>query len=102
MIDSGGERELLVDVAADVGVPFAEISDATVKKLEERLFYALEPVNPLDAWGDGSGDWEQDLTHFLVSLSEDPDTSITAMSGELSFNDGVDSEYACRPHGPFF
>jgi len=93
VIDSGGERELVVDVADDVGVPFAEISDATVTKLEERLFYALEPVNPLDAWGDGSGNWEQDLTHFLVSLSEDPDTSITAMSGELSFNDGVESEY---------
>ncbi len=93
VIDSGGERELVVDVAEDLGVRFAEIDDDTVKKLEERLFHALDPVNPLDAWGDGSGDWEEDLTHFLVSLAEDPDTSITAMSGELSFNDGIESEY---------
>lgn len=94
VIDSGGERELVVDVADDVGVPFAEINDTTAKKLEERLFHALDPVNPLDAWGDGSGDWEEDLTHFIVSLAEDPDTSISAMSGELSFNDSIESEYA--------
>ena len=85
VIDSGGERELVVDVAEDVGVPFAEINETTVAKLEERLFYALDPVNPLDAWGDGSGDWEEDVTHFLVSLAEDPDTSISTLSAELSF-----------------
>jgi acyl-CoA synthetase (NDP forming) len=93
VIDSGGERELVVDVADDVGVRFAEINDSTVKKLEERLFHALDPVNPLDAWGDGSGDWTEDLTHFIVSLAEDPDTAISAMSGELSFMDGIESEY---------
>jgi acyl-CoA synthetase (NDP forming) len=93
VIDSGGERELVVDIAEDVGVRFAEIDGTTVTKLEERLFHALDPVNPLDAWGDGSGDWEDDLTHFIVSLAEDPDTSICAMSGELSFNDGIESEY---------
>jgi acyl-CoA synthetase (NDP forming) len=93
VIDSGGERELVVDVAEDVGVRFAEIDDTTVAKLEERLFYALDPVNPLDAWGDGSGDWGEDLTHFLSSLAQDPDTSITALSGELSFHDSLESEY---------
>jgi acetate---CoA ligase (ADP-forming) len=93
VIDSGGERELVVDVAGDVGVNFAEINDMTVSRIDERLFHALEPVNPLDAWGDGSGYWEDDLTHFIVSLAEDPDTSISAMSGELSFNDGIESEY---------
>ncbi len=94
VIDSGGERELVVDVADDVGVRFADINDTTAAKLEERLFHALDPVNPLDAWGDGSGDWEEDLTHFIVSLADDPDTAITALSGELSFNDGIESEYA--------
>jgi acyl-CoA synthetase (NDP forming) len=93
VIDSGGERELLVDVADDVGVRFAEINDTTATKLEERLFHALEPVNPLDAWGDGSGDFEADVTHFMVSLAEDPDTAISAMSAELSFMDGIESDY---------
>ncbi len=93
VIDSGGERELVVDVAEDVGVRFAEINEATSTKLEERLFHALEPVNPLDAWGDGSGDWIEDLTHFIVSLAEDPDTAISAMSAELSFVDDIEGEY---------
>jgi acyl-CoA synthetase (NDP forming) len=94
VIDSGGERELVVDVAEDVGVRFADINEATANKLEERLFHALEPVNPLDAWGDGSGDWAEDLTHFITTLAEDSDTAISAMSGELSFNDSLESEYA--------
>ena len=72
---------------------FADINGATVTKLEERLFHALDPVNPLDAWGDGSGDWDEDLTHFIVSLADDPDTSIGAMSAELSFMDGIESNY---------
>ena len=93
VIDSGGERELVVDVADDVGVRFADINGATATKLEERLFHALEPVNPLDAWGDGSGDWDEDLTHFIVSLADDPDTSISAMSAELSFMDDIKSNY---------
>ncbi|MBW2694603.1 MAG: acetate--CoA ligase family protein, partial [Deltaproteobacteria bacterium] len=93
VIDSGGERELVVDVAEDVGVRFADINEATASKLEERLFHALEPVNPLDAWGDGSGDWDEDLTHFITTLAEDPDTAISAMSGELSFNESLESEY---------
>jgi acyl-CoA synthetase (NDP forming) len=96
VIDSGGERELVVDVAEDVGVRFADINEATANKLEERLFHALEPVNPLDAWGDGSGAWGEDLTHFVSTLAEDPDTAISAMSGELSFNDSLESEY-CKP-----
>jgi acyl-CoA synthetase (NDP forming) len=93
VIDSGGERELVADVAEDVGVRFADINDATATKLEERLFYALEPVNPLDAWGDGSGDWDDDVTHFVVSLAEDPDTSISALSAEFSFVDGIEDNY---------
>jgi acyl-CoA synthetase (NDP forming) len=92
-IDSGGERELVADVADDVGVPFAEIGDATKARLSERLFHALAPVNPLDAWGDGSGDWDADLTHFLVSLAEDPDTSICALSAEYSFSPGIEEGY---------
>jgi len=93
VIDSGGERELVVDVAEDVGVRFADINAATASKLQERLFHALDPVNPLDAWGDGSGDWTEDLTHFIVTLAEDPDTAISAMSAELSFNESLESEY---------
>lgn len=53
--DSGGEREHLADLAADAGVPFADIAPATRERLAARLEYGLEPDNPLDAWGTGNG-----------------------------------------------
>ena len=34
--DSGGERVLFVDVASDLGVPFAQISDATTARSRTR------------------------------------------------------------------
>ena len=49
--DSGGERELLADVASDEGVPFADIAEDTRARLEARLEYGLVAENPLDAWG---------------------------------------------------
>jgi len=49
--DSGGERELLLDLAADIGVPFAKIGEQTTRVLTEQLDHGLEPINPLDAWG---------------------------------------------------
>ncbi|HEV3175995.1 MAG TPA: CoA-binding protein, partial [Stellaceae bacterium] len=51
--DSGGERELVIDLAAAHDVPFAKIGSPTVARLKERLEFGLEPVNPLDAWGTG-------------------------------------------------
>ena len=51
--DSGGERALLVDLAADLGVPFAQISDATTARIQAALDPGLEAANPLDAWGTG-------------------------------------------------
>jgi acyl-CoA synthetase (NDP forming) len=93
VIDSGGERELVVDVADDVGVEFGDINEGTADKIRERLFHALDAVNPLDAWGDGSGDFEEDVTHFMVSLAEDPSVAISALSAELSGMDGIESDY---------
>ena len=35
--DSGGERALFVDLAADLGVPFASVSDATIARIADTL-----------------------------------------------------------------
>ncbi len=93
VIDSGGERELVVDIADDLGVPFADINEDTKSKIEERLFFALEPANPLDAWGTGGDDWDDEVTHYLCALSEDPDTGLTALSGEFSNHQTLEDEY---------
>jgi acyl-CoA synthetase (NDP forming) len=79
--DSGGLRELAVDLAVERGVPFARINEATRAKLAARLEYGLEPINPLDAWGTGH-DYENIFTDCLQALAEDPDTAIAILCAE--------------------
>ncbi|MFP6741299.1 MAG: acetate--CoA ligase family protein [Alphaproteobacteria bacterium] len=71
--DSGGEREYMTDEADRIGVPFAKINDATSSRLEARLEYGLDPVNPLDAWGTGN-DYVTIFLDCMTALMEDPDT----------------------------
>ena len=73
--DSGGERELLLDLAADVGVPFAQIGEQTTRVLAEQLDHGLEPINPLDAWGTGH-DHQTVFEHCWQALLDDDDTAI--------------------------
>jgi acyl-CoA synthetase (NDP forming) len=80
---SGGERALLVDAAAHLGVPLARISDATRERLAAILEPGLSPVNPLDAWGTGN----RAVSIFLDSmraLLEDPDTAALAVGMDLT------------------
>jgi acyl-CoA synthetase (NDP forming) len=79
--DSGGLRELAVDLAWAQHVPFAQINDATKQKLAARLEYGLEPANPLDAWGTGH-DYEGIFTDCLQALTDDPDTAISVLCAE--------------------
>lgn len=51
--DSGGERELMVDLAKQTSVPYALISRETKKKISKVLEPTMKPENPLDAWGSG-------------------------------------------------
>ena len=81
MHDSGGLRELAVDLAVAQHVPFAQIGDETKGKLAARLEYGLEPANPLDAWGTGH-DYESIFTDCLQALMDDPDTAIGVLCAE--------------------
>ncbi|HEY6336466.1 MAG TPA: acetate--CoA ligase family protein [Alphaproteobacteria bacterium] len=85
--DSGGERGLVIDLAADLGVPFARIGAETVKRLSDRLEYGLEPVNPLDAWGTGR-DFTNIFLDCFTALLEDSDTGLG-----IFFNDLRDGFY---------
>jgi acyl-CoA synthetase (NDP forming) len=81
--DSGGERELLLDLAADVGVPFAQIGEQTVEVLAEHLDHGLEPINPLDAWGTGR-DHQAVFEHCWQALVDDADTAIGVFVADLT------------------
>ncbi len=81
--DSGGERELLLDLAADVGVPFAQIGEDTTQVLAEHLDHGLEPINPLDAWGTGR-DHQTIFEHCWQALMDDEDTAIGVFVADLT------------------
>lgn len=51
--DSGGEREMTIDLAERAGVKFAAIAPETRRRLAARLEPGLAAENPLDAWGTG-------------------------------------------------
>jgi acyl-CoA synthetase (NDP forming) len=81
--DSGGERALLVDATASVGVPLAEISDETSKRMEVLLDPGLPPVNPLDFWGTGR-DSHEIITGCVRALLEDSEVAALAFSVDLT------------------
>jgi acyl-CoA synthetase (NDP forming) len=80
--DSGGECELLIDLAADIGVPLARINDGTKETLSKHLDPGLEPVNPLDAWGTGH-DAVGIFERCLEALMADPDTAAAAVVSDI-------------------
>jgi len=90
--DSGGERALLVDSAAAVGVPLATISEGTTKRLTELLEHGLLPVNPLDFWGTGR-DAHDVVTGCMRALLGDPDSAALVFSVDLTTEDQPDEGY---------
>jgi acyl-CoA synthetase (NDP forming) len=49
--DSGGEREMIVDLADRIGITFPPLNARTCAKIAEQLEPGLHPENPLDAYG---------------------------------------------------
>ena len=97
ILDSGGERELMIDLASDIGVPFAEIDDATTEVLREQLDHGLEPINPLDAWGTGR-DHQTIYERCWQALMDDPDTAIGVFVADLTSGFHLHESFAriCR------
>src|SRR6056297_5781 len=53
--DSGGERELMADMAEDHGLAYAGLSLDTKAAIQSVLEPGIAAENPLDAWGTGQG-----------------------------------------------
>ena len=81
-LDSGGERGMFVDMAEDIGVPFAEINAETTARLAEILEPGLEPINPLDAWGTGN-ETDRIYRDCLLALDADPATGLNLFVVDL-------------------
>ena len=80
--DSGLERAHIADLAADLGVPFGPIGEATVRRLADVLDPGLEPGNPLDMWG-ASANAQWQLTESLTALAGDPAVAAVALAVDL-------------------
>jgi acetate---CoA ligase (ADP-forming) len=81
--DSGGERALLADLASDLGVPFASISERTQSTIQAALDPGLVAENPLDAWGTGI-EADRIFRDALLALHDDPNTAALAFVVDLT------------------
>jgi acyl-CoA synthetase (NDP forming) len=77
--DSGGERQLMVDLCDEAGVPLTELNEATVAALEDVLDPELPAVNPLDAWSRGGPEAGRRMTEALTVMMRDPGAAIGAV-----------------------
>jgi acyl-CoA synthetase (NDP forming) len=80
--DSGFERAHIADMAASVGVPFAQLAEETRQRLAAVLDPGLEPGNPLDVWGTGR-DSQELFTETLSALADDPGVGAVALAVDL-------------------
>jgi acyl-CoA synthetase (NDP forming) len=92
LLDSGGQRALMVDLAEAEGVEFASISDETEARLAEILDPGLDPINPLDAWGTGNNS-DDTYLNSLIALDADPSTGLTLFAVDLCSLDDDTASY---------
>ena len=83
---SGGARAILLDDGDDLGVPFADVSDATRARLAELLTPGTPAENPVDVW-DGQADLATHATACLRAVVEDDDTAIAIAFTDLGAYD---------------
>lgn len=77
--DSGGERQLIVDIATDIGLGFAELGEDTIGKVQALLDPGMEAANPLDYWGDGA----DVMAPTLTAMAVDPNVGMVVMAANM-------------------
>ena len=92
ILDSGGQRAHMVDLAETIGVEFAAVSEATEARLAAVLEPGLDPINPLAAWGTGNG---ADEIYFecVLALDADPSTGLNLYAVDLPPSEDEDMSY---------
>ena len=92
ILDSGGQRAHMVDLAEAVGLEFAAINQATEARLAAVLEPGLDPINPLDAWGTGTGS-DDIYVESALALDADPSTGLTLFAVDLPPTDDEEMTY---------
>jgi acyl-CoA synthetase (NDP forming) len=91
--DSGAERALTADLAHELGVGFAPLSEQTVNSIEALLDEGLTATNPLDVWGTGA-DTLGLFRACLRVIADDPAVAVTALAVDLVTEFDGDTAYA--------
>jgi len=91
--DSGGERQLLIDLAHDARVPLTQLSSATTTKLASLLDPGLPPINPLDAWSTGGPDYHVGMQQCFAALMCDPGAAFGAVIHDRAPGGGIHHSY---------
>jgi acetate---CoA ligase (ADP-forming) len=73
---------LTADLAHELGVVFATLSDDTVRAIDGELDDGLTATNPLDVWGTGA-DTRALFGACLAAMSDDPAVAVTALAVDL-------------------
>lgn len=77
--DSGGERQLAIDLAAELGVDYPPLCAASVERLQAVLDEGLPAVNPLDAWSAGGAGAARYMEACFTALLADPGIALGAV-----------------------
>ncbi len=91
--DSGGERQLLIDLADSLDVPLAKISEDTKLDLNQILDPGLPAVNPLDGWGAGGANASEVMASSFEKLLLDESAALGAVVHDRGPNSEVYTSY---------
>jgi acyl-CoA synthetase (NDP forming) len=92
--DSGGERQLAIDLADEVGAPLTDLAPSSVRDLEALLDPGLPAVNPLDAWSAGGADAHLKMGACFATLMADPNAAFGAVVHDRVAGGGIYPGYA--------
>jgi acetate---CoA ligase (ADP-forming) len=90
--DSGAERAMVVDLADELGAPFASLAPSTLDRLGALLDPGLVPTNPLDVWGTGA-DTRRLFADCLGAMAGDPGVGAVALAVDLVHEYDGDESY---------
>jgi acyl-CoA synthetase (NDP forming) len=94
--DSGGERQLMVDLTDHEKVSMTELTEQSITKLKMVLDPELPAVNPLDGWSRGGVNGEERMTRCLTILMQDPNAAIGALMLDRAPNGLIYESYINR------
>ncbi len=90
--DSGAERAMVVDLADELGTPYAALGGPTLDRLSGLLDPGLVPGNPLDVWGTGA-ETRTLFADSMRAMSDDPAVGVVALAIDLVHEFDGDDAY---------